>query len=144
MIETHNYLLVGAILFVLGALGFLTRRNLILMILSAEMMLLGVSINLVAFSYLHGNNEGQSFAVFIVTVAACEAGVALALFVALFQRRHTLDSAVWRDLGEVPPAPAEREEPPAAPTEPAAPEAPHLPPAGLVPQVPKRGTVHRV
>ena len=53
--ELHNYLIVGAILFVLGAIGFLTRRNLITMFLSAEMMLQGVALNLVAFGRFHGN-----------------------------------------------------------------------------------------
>jgi NADH-quinone oxidoreductase subunit K len=99
MAELHNYLVVGAVLFVLGAIGFLTRRNMIMMTLSAEMMLQGVSLNLVAFSYLHGNNQGQAFAVFIVTVAACEAGVALALFIAVYKRRKTLDADAWRELG---------------------------------------------
>ena len=58
--ELHNYLVVGAILFVLGAIGFLTRRNLITMFLSVEMMLQGVALNLVAFGRYHGNLQGQS------------------------------------------------------------------------------------
>jgi NADH-quinone oxidoreductase subunit K len=95
-----NYLVVGAILFALGALGFVTRRNLILMILSAELMLHGVSLNLVAFAHQQGNDEGQVFAIFIITVAACEAGLGLALILGLYQRRRSLDISVWRDLGE--------------------------------------------
>ena len=64
-------LAVGAILFILGAIGVLTRRNLILIILSAEMMLHGVALTLVTFSNMHGNNRGQIFTVFVLTVAAC-------------------------------------------------------------------------
>lgn len=98
--ELTNYLVVGAILFALGALGFLTRRNLIVAILCAEMMLLGVTLNLVAFSYEHATYEGEAFAAIVLTVAACEAGLALALLSALYRQRKTLDMSVWRDLGE--------------------------------------------
>lgn len=72
----HNYLVVGAILFALGMIGFLARRNLIIMFLSAEMMLQGVALNLVAFARYWGNLRGQAFTLFIITVAACEAGLA--------------------------------------------------------------------
>ncbi len=145
MAELHNYLVVGAVLFALGAIGFLTRRNLIMMTLSAELMLQGVSLNLVAFSYLHGNNQGQAFAVFIVTVAACEAGLALALFVALYQRRKTLDANAWCELAEEGLAPDKGgEEPPIAPVLPAPPEFPRLTPAGRVPDVSKRRGDQRV
>lgn len=145
MSELHNYLLVGAVLFALGAIGFVTRRNLIMMTLSAELMLQGVSLNLVAFSYLHGNHQGQAFAVFIVAVAACEAGVALALFVALYQRRKTLDIRAWRELGEEGLVSGTGgEEPPIAPVLPAALEFPRLTPAGRVPDISKRRADNRV
>ena len=98
-----NYLTVGAILFALGALGFLTRRNLILMVLSAELMLHGVSLNFVAFGFAHQNHDGQAFAVFIITVAACEAALALALILGLYQRRKNLDVSLWQALREPPP-----------------------------------------
>ena len=65
-----NYLIVGAILFSLGMIGFLTRRNLIIMFLCVEMMLQGVSINLAAFARYRGNLQGQAFILFIVTLAA--------------------------------------------------------------------------
>jgi NADH-quinone oxidoreductase subunit K len=136
-----NNLVVGAILFVLGALGFLTRRNLIIIMLSAEMMLHGVSLNLVAFSRQHGNFEGQAFTAFILTVAACEAGLALALVLALYQRRKSLDISLWRNLGEELPPPSDT-----APVEDAVSEPqdfPRLTPAGRVPQVPKQETVGR-
>ena len=99
-----NYLTVGAILFALGGLGFLTRRNLILMVLSAELMLHGVSLNFVAFGFAHQNRDGQAFAIFIITVAACEAALALVLILSLYQRRKNLDVSVWRSLGEPQPA----------------------------------------
>lgn len=131
MIPLSNYLVVGAILFVLGMIGFLTRRNLILMFLSVELMLQGVTINLVAFAQAHGNLHGQVFTLFIITVAACEAALALALILVLYRGRHTLDVSVWQALREPgqdetvdlepPPAP-EREEP-----------QPHLTPAGTAP-----------
>src|SRR5262249_12846230 len=81
-VSLHSYLVVGAILFVLGLVGFLARRNMIIMFLSAEMMLQGVAINLVAFAHFRGNLQGQGLTLFIITVAACEAALALALIVA--------------------------------------------------------------
>jgi NADH-quinone oxidoreductase subunit K len=86
--EIERYLAVGAALFVIGALGFLTRRNLILMILSSELMLHGVSLTLVTFGRMHHNLEGQAFTIFILTVAACEAGLALALIRHCINRRR--------------------------------------------------------
>ncbi len=99
-LSLHNYLIVGAALFALGAIGFLTRRNLIIMFLCAEMMLQGVALNLVAFSRSWGNMQGQAFTLFVVTVAACEAAIALALFLVLFRYRRSLDVSLWQDLRE--------------------------------------------
>src|SRR6266436_7588609 len=96
----HNYLVVGAILFALGLIGFLARRNLIIMFLSAEMMLQGVSLNLTAFARYWGNLQGQAFTLFIITVAACEAGIALALILMLYRSRRSLDVSLWQDLRE--------------------------------------------
>lgn len=98
--QLHNSLLIGAVLFVLGTLGFLTRRNLIVMFLSAELMLQAVALNLIAFGRAHGNYHGQSFTIFVLLVAACEAGIALVLFLALYQRFNSLDVSVWHELGE--------------------------------------------
>ena len=100
MISVWHFLSVGAVLFGLGLVGFLTRRNLITMFLCAEMMLQGVVLNLLAFGKLHGNLGGQVFALFIVTVAACEAGLALALFVTLYRRGKSLDSGDWQEVRE--------------------------------------------
>src|ERR1700757_2213533 len=95
-VPIHHYLVVGAILFALGLIGFLARRNLIIMFLCAEMMLQGVAINLVAFARYRGNLQGQSFTLFIITVAACEAAIALALIVTLYRRSGSLDVSLWQ------------------------------------------------
>jgi NADH-quinone oxidoreductase subunit K len=95
-----NYLLVGAALFSLGMLGFIARRNIIVMFLSAEMMLQGVALSLVAFGRFHGNWSGQVFTIVILTVAACEASIAMALVVVLYNRRSSLDVTLWQDVRE--------------------------------------------
>ncbi|MFO0977878.1 MAG: NADH-quinone oxidoreductase subunit NuoK [Planctomycetaceae bacterium] len=96
--EDTRYLLVGAGLFILGAIGFLTRRNLILMVLCAELMLHGVSLSMVTFGRIHQTNEGQAFTIFTLTVAACEAGLALSLVLALYRKSHSLDIQLWSEL----------------------------------------------
>jgi NADH-quinone oxidoreductase subunit K len=127
----ENYLVVGAILFALGLVGFLARRNLIVMFLCAEMMLQGVAVNLVAFARYRGNLQGQAFVLFILTVAACEAGIALALILMLYKRKQSLDVSLWQELREPGWEPAEDEEPlPPAPPEPSM---PRLTPAGKEP-----------
>src|SRR5437588_2882704 len=107
----HNYLVVGAVLFALGTVGFLARRNLIIMFLSAEMMLQGVAVNLVAFARFRGNLEGQVFVLFILTVAACEAGIALALILMLYRSSRSLDVSLWQELREPGTPPTSDEEP---------------------------------
>jgi NADH-quinone oxidoreductase subunit K len=136
--EVSRYLVVGALLFVLGALGFFTRRNLIVMILSAEMMLHGVSLSMVTFGRVHGSFEGQAFAVFILTVATCEAGLALSLTLALYRRTNSLDVELWIDLREPDlPPPMEEEEVGQPRFVPPAPKRfPRLTPAGVVPEIP--------
>lgn len=99
---TQTLLLFGAILFTIGLVGFLTRRSMILMFLSLEMMLAGVSVNLIAFSKEHQNYQGQVMAIMVLTVAACEAAIALAMVVSLFRRKATLDVNVWSELNETP------------------------------------------
>lgn len=126
-----HFLAVAAALFGIGLVGFLTRRNLITMFLCAEMMLQGVAINFVAFARYHGNLQGQIFVLFILAVAACEAGVALALFLALYRRRRSLDASDWQELRELGVPPAIDEEPLEAPKEE---PLPTLPPAGARPQ----------
>src|SRR6478672_11320437 len=96
----RNYLMVGAALMALGMLGFLSRRNLIIMFLSAEMMLQGTALSLVAFGRYHGNWTGQVFTIVILTVAASEAAIALALVLILYQRKSSLDVSLWQDIRE--------------------------------------------
>ncbi len=90
-----EYIIVGAILFALGAVGFLTRRNLIVMFLSTEVMFQGVVVNVVAFARFHHNLQGQAFALFLLVIAAVEAGLALGMIMLLFKRKRTLDVDVW-------------------------------------------------
>lgn len=132
----ESHLAVGAILFVLGAIGFLTRRNLIVMMLSLELMLHGVSVNLTAFGKYHGNHSGQAFTIFVLTIAACEAGLALALILGMYQRRKSLDVQWWSNLSEpeLPRLAAETLSEPAPASEPV--EFPHLTPAGRLPKPP--------
>jgi NADH-quinone oxidoreductase subunit K len=96
----YNYLIVGALLFGIGLIGFLSRRNMIVMFLAAEMMLQGVSVSLVAWGRFHNDWGGQVLVVFIITVAACEAGIALALVLMLFHRAGKLDIAFWQNIRE--------------------------------------------
>lgn len=138
VVGLYNYLVVGAILFALGMIGFLARRNLIVMFLSAEMMLQGVALNLVAFARYRGNVQGQAFVLFMLTVAACEAGIALALILLLYRSKRSLDVSLWQDLREAGQEPTVDEEPLPAP--PAPPVLPKLTPAGVEPKHEKVGS----
>jgi NADH-quinone oxidoreductase subunit K len=144
-----NYLLVGAALMVLGMLGFLARRNMIVMFLSAEMMLQGIALTLVGFGRYHGNWTGQVFTIVILTVAACEASIALALILILYNRKSSLDVTLWQEIREPgQPAPAEvlkEEEAQAEPVEAApGPESyPQLTPAGIEPAHPSQPWIER-
>lgn len=93
-----HYLVVSAILFTLGLIGFLTRRNLIIMFLCTELMFQASGLALVAFGRYHMNFNGQTFVIFVLTVAAAEAAMALALVVLLFRRRESLDAEAWQDM----------------------------------------------
>ena len=86
-----HYLAVAAILFTLGIFGiFLNRKNVIIILMSVELMLLSVNINLVAFSAYGGDLVGQIFALFILTVAAAEAAIGLAILVVFFRNRGSI------------------------------------------------------
>ena len=90
---------VAAGLMALGMLGFLARRNLIVMFLCTELMFQGVAMNLVAFGrYLNNDLGGQAFTIFILVIAAAEASLALGLVVLLFRQKNTLDADAWREL----------------------------------------------
>jgi NADH-quinone oxidoreductase subunit K len=144
MLETqllYNYLIVGGLLFSLGLVGFLARRNMIVMFLAAELMLQGVSLSLVAWGRFHNDWGGQVLVIFIFTVAACEAAIALALVLMLFRRAGKLDIAFWQDLREASVARFVDEELP----EPEAPEPhwPQLTPAGVEPAQPEDEVPYR-
>lgn len=98
MANTAGLAMVGAVLFGLGAIGFLTRRNLIVMFLSTEVMFQGVLVNFVAMGLRSGNLEGQAFGLFVLVIAAVEAGLGLAIVVMLFRRRGTLDAERWTTM----------------------------------------------
>ena len=91
MIGIEHYVVVSAVLFVLGVLGiFLNRKNIILMLMAIELILLSVNLNLVAFSAFLGDMTGQVFAMFVLTVAAGEAAIGLAILVIYFRGRGTI------------------------------------------------------
>ncbi|NBX29477.1 NADH-quinone oxidoreductase subunit NuoK [bacterium] len=137
----QNALVVGAILFSLGLVGILTRRNLIVMFLSAELMLQGISVSLVAWSRHHGDFGGQVLVIFVLTVAACEAAVALVFVLQAFARTGRLDSAAWQSLRESNlPRRVDRELP-AVDTVP--PTFPRLTPAGVLPAADENDLLQR-
>ena len=91
-ITLAHHLILGAILFTIGLFGFfLNRRNLIVLLMSVELMLLSASFNFVAFSSWFNDTAGQVFVFFILTVAAAEAAIGLAILVLLFRNRNTID-----------------------------------------------------
>ncbi|MEM7664398.1 MAG: NADH-quinone oxidoreductase subunit NuoK [Pseudomonadota bacterium] len=91
MIDIEHYLVVGAILFVLGVLGiFINRKNVIVILMSVELILLAVNINLVGFSAFMDDLTGQVFAMLVLTVAAAEAAIGLAILVIYYRGRGTI------------------------------------------------------
>lgn len=137
----QNFQLVAAILFGIGLVGFLVRRNMILMFLCVELMLQGVALSLVSFGRWHNDWGGQMLVVFMIAVAACEAGLALALILMLFHRRGLLDIVRWQDLREEgQPAYVDQEVPEEADDEPVW---PHLTPAGREQPEPVEEVIHR-
>ena len=100
-IGLSHFLTVGAILFTIGIFGiFLNRKNLIVIMMSIELMLLAVNVNLVAFSSYLNDLVGQVFTMLVLTVAAAEAALALGLVVLLYRRKETLSSEAWAELKE--------------------------------------------
>ena len=92
MIDLSNYLVLGAILFSLGVAGiFLNRKNAIVLLMSVELILLAVNFNFIAFSQHLGDLQGQVFVFFILTVAAAESAIGLAILVVLFRSRETIN-----------------------------------------------------
>ena len=92
MIALSDFLILGAILFSLSVAGiFLNRKNVIILLMCIELMLLAVNMNFIAFSHFLGDAVGQVFVFFILTVAAAEAAIGLAILVVLFRNRHTIN-----------------------------------------------------
>ena len=92
MIPLHHYLVLGAILFAIAVVGiFLNRKNLIVLLMAIELMLLAVNLNFVAFSHYLGDMAGQVFVFFILTVAAAESAIGLAILVLLFRNTGSID-----------------------------------------------------
>ncbi len=137
----QNFLIIGGLLFGLGLIGFISRRNMIVMFLCAEMMLQGISVSLVAWGRFHNDWGGQMLVIFILTVAACEAAIALALVLMLFHSSGRLDVAVWQHLRESNQLPFVDQELPEAEFE--EPVWPELTPAGVEPEHSPDEVVHR-
>ena len=91
MIPVHYYLFLGMALFTIGVIGVLTRRNAVIVLMSIELILNAVNINLIAFSQMYNTVHGQVFAIFVITVAAAEAAVGLGIQIALFRNRETVN-----------------------------------------------------
>jgi len=99
MLTLAHFLTLGAILFSLSIAGiFINRKNIIILLMCIELMLLAVNMNFVAFSRFLDNLDGQIFVFFILTVAAAEAGIGLAILVVLFRNRQTINVAELDDL----------------------------------------------
>ena len=99
MLTLAHFLTLGAILFSLSIAGiFINRKNIIILLMCIELMLLAVNFNFIAFSRFLGNLDGQIFVFFILTVAAAEAGIGLAILVVLFRNRQTINVAELDDL----------------------------------------------
>ena len=92
------FLLLGAILFCIGVYGVIARKNAVLVLMSIELILNSVNINLLAFDRLNGGNDGAVFALYIIAVAAAEVGVGLAMVLLIFRNRKTISLA---DLSEM-------------------------------------------
>ena len=92
MLSLSHFLLLGAVLFALSIVGiFLNRKNVIILLMAIELMLLAVNLNFIAFSHYLGNMAGQVFVFFILTVAAAESAIGLAILVVLFRNLNTID-----------------------------------------------------
>lgn len=91
MIPIHYYLILSAIMFTIGVIGVLTRRNAIIIFMCIELMLNSVNLTFVAFSAYLGNASGQIFVFFVMAVAAAEAAVGLAIVIALFRNKQTVN-----------------------------------------------------
>lgn len=104
-----NTLIVGALLFAIGTVGFVSRRNLVVMMLSAGMMLQGITLTLAAFSSFHREWSGQVLALFALALTAIEGALALALIVLFVRRERSFDISIWQTLRD-PAVPPDRDD----------------------------------
>jgi len=93
-----KFLVLSAAMFAVGAYGVLARRNLLVMLMSVEVMLNGVNVALLAFARLHGDAGGQVFVLLVMAVAAAEVAVGLAILISVFRNRRTVDTGRLKDL----------------------------------------------
>ncbi len=91
MVSLHSYLILSGVMFVIGSIGVITRRNAIIVFMSIELMLNSVNLSLVAFSAFFGDATGQVLVFFVMTVAAAEAAIGLAIIIAVFRRKQTVN-----------------------------------------------------
>ena len=89
-VTTLHYVMLAAALFLIGTVGVLTRRNIVIILMSIELILNAVNINLVAFSKHFGHTQGQIFAIFIIAIAVAEAAVGLGILIAMFRNKGTV------------------------------------------------------
>jgi NADH:ubiquinone oxidoreductase subunit K len=85
-----NFLLLGAVLFCIGVFGVIARRNAVMVLMSVELVLNAVNLNLIAFALMHGNVDGQVFALYVIAVAAAEVGVGLAMVLLVYRNRRSI------------------------------------------------------
>lgn len=86
----NNFLLLGAVLFCIGVYGVIVRRNAVMVLMSIELILNSVTLNFLAFSFMHGNIDGNTFALFIIGIAAAEVGVGLAMVLLIYRNRKSI------------------------------------------------------
>jgi len=98
MAELNHYLVLSGVLFIIWTVGVLVRRNLITILLSIEVMLNAVNLSFVAFGHFLGSADGQIIVFFVITVAAAEAAVGLAIVIALFRHVESLNPDAFREL----------------------------------------------
>jgi NADH:ubiquinone oxidoreductase subunit K len=85
-----NFLLLGAVLFCIGVYGVIARRNAVMVLMSVELILNAVNLNLIAFALMHGNVDGQVFALYVIAIAAAEVGVGLAMVLLVYRNRRSI------------------------------------------------------
>ncbi|MCB9847608.1 MAG: NADH-quinone oxidoreductase subunit NuoK [Phycisphaeraceae bacterium] len=97
-VTLYHYLVVSAAMFALGLVGFVSRRNMIVMFLCTELMFQGAGLAMIAFGRRWMDHNGEVFVIFVLTIAAAEAALALALVVLLYRKKHSLDTEAWAQL----------------------------------------------